>query len=332
MDKRLKKLIADYQARVRQAVELMARSGIPIPVTSNDWVENSIPYCGKLNGDVEYFKHGIGCEVKLAAGPVEFDFGRLGEIDGFDAWRLGKFAGSSLTSYGFESEVAIEKSFEAAVKSGEVKSPSPTLYYVAEAERMLASEVCRDIPGDLLPHYDQDKVVALNVHSFLPADLMRKNYQKLASKLRKNNYLSLKDELEYRIYFLTWLGYLSETCSKFDTPTMCILLAERRPGAFRELIGQSQELTRLIKLHIKPLKKLRNNVFHTRENVKPILQFATDEMGRLSWAGELHSGFAQFFSMYRILCEEHYLSRGRLDESQIRKQQARRKAQRSKQD
>lgn len=331
MDKRLKKLISEYQAAVREAVELMARSSVPLPVTASDWVENSIPHHGKLNGGVKYFKHGTGCEVELGAGPVDFDFGRLGEIDGFDAWRLGKFAGSNLTNFGFESAEAIDRCFEAAIKSGELIAPSLTLYYVAEADRMLASEVCRDIPGDLLPHYDQDKVVALNIHSFLPADLMRKNYQKLASKLRKNNYLSQNDEFEYRVYFLTWLGYLSETCSKFDTPTMCILLAERRPEAFRELIGQSQELTRLIKLHIKPLKKLRNNVFHTREDVKPILQFATDEMGRISWAGELHSAFAQFFSMYRILCEEHYLTRGRLDESQSRKQHARRKAQRAKQ-
>lgn len=330
MDKKLKNLISDYQDSVRAAVELIHRSGIPLPVTSFGWVLTDIPDDGELEGGFSYCKHGTGCLVDLPTGSVDFDFGRLGEIDGFDSWRLFKFAESQLAKYGFETEEAIEKSFEAAVKSGELVSPCYTLYYVTQSERVLASEICRDIPNDPLPHYEQDKVVALSVHSFLAADLMRKNYIILASKLEKNKYLSQNDEVEFRIYFSSWLGYLYATCEKFDKPTMSILLAENRPDSFRELIAKAEEITKLIKLHYNPLRKLRNNVFHTRADVKPTLQFATDEMGRLSWAGELHFALAQFFSMYRILCEVHYLTHDRLGESQMRKQQAKKKGRTNK--
>ena len=85
---------------------------------------------------------------------------------------------------------------------------------------------------------------------------------------------------------------------------------------------------RLIKLHMNPLRKFRNNVFHTREDIKPILQFAADDAGQLSWAGELHSAFNEFFSMYRILCEVHYLTHDRLGESQVRKEHTKKNVER----
>jgi hypothetical protein len=281
MDKKLKKLISDYQVSVRTAVELIERSGIPLPVTSRGWVDTDIPAHGELEGGVSYHKHGNGCLVDLPLGSVDFDFGKVGEIDGFDCWRLVKFSGSELAKYGFETKDAVEKSFEAAVKSGSLASSGYILYYVTESKRALASEIGRDIPNDPLPHYDQDKVVALNVHSFLAADLMRENYKKLSNKLEKNTDLSQKDEVKFRIYFSSWLGYLYSTCERFEKPKMSILLAENRPESFRELIAKSEEITRLIKLHKDPLRKLRNNVFHTREDVKPILQFAADDSGRL---------------------------------------------------
>ncbi|MFS2135774.1 DUF6896 domain-containing protein [Duganella sp. Dugasp56] len=328
MDKKLKRLISDYQTSVRSAVELMHRSGIPLPITAGGWVRTDIPYEGELDGGVSYRKHGTGCQVDLPTGSVDFDFGSIGEINGFDLWRLTEFVDGEIAKYGFESEDAIKRSFEAAVRSGELALRENNLFYLTHAERLLATEINRDTPNDLLPHYDQDEVVALNVHSFLAADLMRKNYRKLASKLDKNKYLSQKDEVEFRIYFSTWLGFLYATCERFIKPDMSELLKERRPESFGELVPQSGEITRKIKLHSNALRKFRNNVFHTREDVKPIMLFAADDAGRLSWAGELHAALAGFFSMYRILCEEHYLTRGRFEESQIRKQSAKRKARR----
>jgi hypothetical protein len=80
MDTQLKHLIFAYQASVRTAVEIMQRSGIPLPTTCGDWVETDIPNSGELEGGIRYVKHGIGCKVDLPTGPVDFDFGRLGEI------------------------------------------------------------------------------------------------------------------------------------------------------------------------------------------------------------------------------------------------------------
>lgn len=327
MNKKLKKIVLAYQASVRAAVELMQESGIPLPITSSDWIATEIPAHGELVGGVTYYKHGAGCLVDLPSGAVDFDFGRLGEIDGFDAWRLATFAGSEFAKYGFETKEEIDTSFQSAVKSGSLVSSGHILYYVREMERTLASELSRDIPNDSLPHQEQDKVLAVYEHSFLAADLMLENYKKLWNKLKQNSDLSQDDGVNFRIYFSSWLGYLHATCEGFEKLGMYILLTKNRPASFAEVIPKWVEVARLIKLHDDPLRELRNNVFHTRADAKPILQFAADEAGRLSWAGELHSCIAEFFSLYRILCEVHYMTNGRIEGSQVRQQNATKKSQ-----
>jgi len=323
MNKKLKKLVLAYQASVRTAVKLMQQSGIPLPVTSSEWIATEIPVHGELVGGVTYYKHGSGYLVDLPSGAVDFDFGSLGEIDGFDAWRLARFAGSEFAKYGFETKEEIETSFQGAVKSGSLVSSGYILYYANELKRTLASEFSRDIPSDSLPHQEQDKVLAVYAHSFLAADLMRENYKKLWNKLDKNNDLSQNDGVNFRIYFSSWLGYLHATCEGFEKLSMYILLTKNRPKSFAEVIPKWVEVVRLIKLHDDPLRELRNNVFHTRVDAKPILQFAADEAGRLSWADELHDSIADFISLYRILCEVHYMTNGRSEESQVRQQNAR---------
>lgn len=327
MNKKLKKLVLAYQASVRTAVELIQQSGILLPVTSRDWITTEIPAHGELVGGVTYYKHGNGCLVDLPSGTVDFDFGRLGEIDGFDAWRLAEFAGSEFAKYGFETKEEIETSFQSAVKSGSLVSSGYNLYYATELGRTLASELSRDIPNDSLPHQGRDEVLAVYAHSFLAADLMRENYKKLSNKLDKNNGLSQEDGVNFRIYFSSWLGYLHATCEGFEKFGMYVLLTKNRPTSFAEVVPKWREVARLIKLHDDPLRELRNNVFHTRVDSKPILQFAADEAGRLSWASDLHESIGEFFSLYRILCEVHYLTNGRGEESQVRQQNARKKSQ-----
>ena len=115
MNNQLARLIADYQTSVRNAVALMYRSGIQLPFTSENWIETDIPSSGTLTGDVKYFKHGAGCEVKLETCTVDFDFGKQGEICGFDVWRLTRFAHDSLGEYGFESVEAVQQCFDVEV-------------------------------------------------------------------------------------------------------------------------------------------------------------------------------------------------------------------------
>ena len=315
----------DYQENVRTAVELMQKSGIPMPISCRAWVDTDLSKLNELKNGISYCKHGHGCQVDLPTGSVDFDFGRMGEIDGFNLWWLSNFAGADLAKYGFQKKDEIAEAFEAAVRSGELISSDEDMYYLAGAKRSLAIEVCMDFPDDLLPHRDQDLVLTLYVTSFLAADLMRQNHDKLFRKWEKSDHLSLNDKINIRIYFYTWLGYLGVTCEGFRKLNMRSLLKDSRPESFNELIPKCDEVGSLLKLHADSLRELRNNVFHLRDDIKAILRFAFDDEGRLAWAGELHSTIESFFSEYRLLCEMHYLMYSRSSESQIAGSHAKRR-------
>ncbi|NWB99549.1 hypothetical protein HX882_27045 [Pseudomonas gingeri] len=133
MNNNLAHLISDYQACVRTAVELMQRSGIPRPSTCREWAAMGIPARGELEGGVRYYKHGYGCAVSLSTGKVDFDFGRAGEIGGFDVWRLTNFADTRLPEYGFATEGILKACFNAEVAAGSLVRPGGRLYLRAES-------------------------------------------------------------------------------------------------------------------------------------------------------------------------------------------------------
>jgi hypothetical protein len=317
MNNQLTNLISDYQASVRTAVELMQRSGIPMPLTCTDWIDTNIPEIGELDGGIRYFKHGYGCAVNLATGKIDFDFGRQGEIGGFDVWRLTRFAGSRLTEYGFDTEHSLEECFKAAVTTGSLIYSGYILYYVAGMPRTLAVEVDTRLPNDALPSRDQDPVLVLSAHYFLAADLMRQHYIKLDNKWKKYSYLSQNDEATLGIYLSSWLGFLGVTCEGFKKLRMRLLLQENRPESFSELISKCDEIGSIMKQHSDPLREYRNNVFHLRDDIEAIRRFFAYDAERLPWANELHTAFADFFSEYRILCEVHYIIHHRRSEMQI---------------
>ncbi|GGM30190.1 DUF6896 domain-containing protein [Pseudomonas asuensis] len=87
----------------------------------------------KQLGGVPYFKHGYGCAVKLPTGTIDFDFGKRGEIDGFDEWRLIRFAGLKLFEYGFPSEDSLKECFKAEVTAGSLVYSGHILYYITDA-------------------------------------------------------------------------------------------------------------------------------------------------------------------------------------------------------
>jgi hypothetical protein len=131
MDSRLSTLVSDYQAVVRQAVELLAASGIERPTSNTSWVDMDIPQIGELKGQIRYYKHGHGCAVHFPSKAVDFDFGSNGEISGFDASRLAGFAGTRLRAYGFSSEAELKEAFNAAVERGELRFSGYMLYYLS---------------------------------------------------------------------------------------------------------------------------------------------------------------------------------------------------------
>ncbi|WP_296661731.1 hypothetical protein [Paraburkholderia sp.] len=178
---------------------------------------------------------------------------------------------------------------------------------------------------DLLPHRDMDRVHVLYAHYFLAADLMRSHYAKLRDKWDSRNQISQNNRVNFGIYFCSWLGFLGVTSEGFRDLNLRLLLQRERPASFAELTNKSDEIGKIMKKHEDPLRKFRNDVFHLRKNSDGMTKFLSGEVNRLEWAEELHEKFSEFFSEYRILCEVHYILNGRNSESQLVKQDSKRR-------
>ncbi|WP_081651282.1 hypothetical protein [Cupriavidus sp. WS] len=317
MNKHLAHLIRDYQAKVHEALVLMQRSGIRMPTSNRRWIESDIPLKGLLDSDITYVKHGAGCMVYLPDGKVDFDFGNLGEIDGFDLWRLSLFASEKLSTYGFESQNDLQMCFETAVSEGHLVRSDDSLFYVAHLARALAVDIDSRLPDDRLPPRNLDIVLVLHSHYFQAAELMLENYDNLHRKWKKDNSLSHRKVVDLRIYLSSWLGFLAVTCEGFEDRGMHLLLQNSRPAAFEKLIPKSDAIGKMIKRHRHPLRELRNKTFHLRENPEAIRRFFAPDENRLPWAHELHDAFTDFFSAYRVECEVHYALNGRRGELRV---------------
>jgi hypothetical protein len=134
MDQRLARLINDYLAAVFAAVKLLEQSGIVRPASNSEWAGMQIPQVGVLEGGVKYFKHGYGCAVHLQSGPVDFDFGDKGEINGFSVNGLAGFAGAGLAQYGFESATELETCFRFELTSGSIVKSDYILHYLRASD------------------------------------------------------------------------------------------------------------------------------------------------------------------------------------------------------
>lgn len=317
MNEQLANLIHDYQAKIHEALVLMQRSGIRMPGSGWQWIRTNVPQRGALDGNIEYVKHGAGCTVYLPDGTIDFDFGKHGEIKGFDTWRLSVFANGKLSTYGFESTDDLDRHFEKAVAEGHLVGSHDSLFYVANVTRELAVDLDSRLPGDNLPARNLDMVLVLHSQYFQAAELMLENFENLYRGWKKKNSLSHRKFVDLRIYQSSWLGFLAVTCEGFEKLGMHRLLQNSRPAAFEALIPKSDPIGRLIKRHRSPLREFRNNTFHLREDPEAIRSFFEPDAGRLLWARDLHDAFKDFFSAYRLECEIHYSSNGRWGEVHI---------------
>ncbi|WP_254460338.1 DUF6896 domain-containing protein [Xanthomonas sacchari] len=318
MKKQLARLIQDYQAKVHEALVVMHRSGIPMPDSRDGWIELNIPQAGLLDGGIAYFKHGAGCKVYLADGAVDFDFGDLGEIDGFDAWRLFMFSKRNFSEYGFKDQNDLERCFEASVAEGYLVCSRGVLFYISDVVHVFAVDIDTRLQGDTLPPRNLDSVLLLNDDYFQVADLMFLNCGKLLRKWDKDGHLSGERLIDARIYLRSWLGFLAVTCEGFESLGMRRLLRDERPLSFGELTTKSDAVGSLIKEHRKPLWELRNKTFHLRKDADAIRKFFLPGAGRIPWARELHQAFKEFFSNYRVECEVHYILNGRRGEVSLK--------------
>ena len=120
MNQRLDRLIADYHAKVSEAVAMLEAAGLPRPSSHIEWAFRPVPQSGDLPGGFSYFKHGVGCRVEGPEWTVDFDFGPRGEINGIDPHRLHRFSGSRLAEYGFSSAEEIEDAVGNALSIGDL--------------------------------------------------------------------------------------------------------------------------------------------------------------------------------------------------------------------
>ncbi|EPG0571529.1 DUF6896 domain-containing protein [Pseudomonas aeruginosa] len=305
MDPRLACLIHEYLDSIKSIVALMNRSGIPVPYSRSSWMFAKIPSTGELDGGVRYQKHGAGCRVFFNGRMVDFDFGEDGEIDEIECFRLQRFASKDMVKFCFESHEEIRKCFEDAIKSGSLTNVDDLAFYMAGQPRLRATEVDCRLPGDLLPPEAQDVILKIYAHNFLPADLMRSNYEKLDARWERRGRLSNTDEVNMRIYLFTWLGFLFEACKWFKKKNVRNLLRSERPTEFRELIEDVNVLISLFDRYESHLKSFRNSVFHLPDS-EVIREYFHRDAGRIEWSNELHGRLEDFFSQYRVNCFAHY--------------------------
>jgi hypothetical protein len=313
MNRRFDHLVNEYLNGVVSAVALLSRSGIPIPHIKESWVRAGFPKVGVLDGGVAYFKHGVGCEVALNSGVVDFDFGDNGEIDDIELFRLVKFSKENLSKYGYAKKSEIEEDFKNAVDSGFLTCFKFNTYHLTGRTRLQAKDVDCRLPGDLLPPIDKDIILTIHSHNFLPANLMRQNYQGLDSRWDDFGRLSGDEEVNYRIYLFTWLGFLFETCKWFKKKNIRRLLRDERPEMFRELTDLAESVIKMASSHECYLQDFRNNVFHFPTS-EAVHDYFDKQDERLLWSHELHEIFSTFFSRYRVLCTVHYALNGRKGE------------------
>jgi hypothetical protein len=134
MIERLIQLIHEYQSRVQEAVALFEHyKGLSQPQHPLEWQSSGIPRSGYLDPgeQISYFFHGYGCCVHLPSGIVDWDFGREGQINGFDVWRLDEFVKRGTQNFPeFRDEKVLEDVFAKAKSNGLFHKSDYALYYL----------------------------------------------------------------------------------------------------------------------------------------------------------------------------------------------------------
>jgi len=132
---RLLAVIADFQKIVAQANCLLQKNlGVANPMY---WRQANIPQNGFLASgqSCQYYFHGIGCFVETPEWVIDWDYGYEGRIDGFDPWRLYKFAEQTSQNYPeFRDQRVLEDAFQDAIGKGLIHQPylslQDWLYYL----------------------------------------------------------------------------------------------------------------------------------------------------------------------------------------------------------
>lgn len=85
-------LIRDYTTMTKAAAAQLQRE-LAVENVFEAWQQRQVQQRGSLSDGSAYQFHGIGCVIERTDDiDLDFDFGAGGRADGFDAWRLWRFA------------------------------------------------------------------------------------------------------------------------------------------------------------------------------------------------------------------------------------------------
>lgn len=115
-------LITDFQKTAKSVAEIFYNKYNTQELLLAYRNKKIIPREGSFDLIKEYSFHGGGLYAKIENVEIDFDFGENDRVDGFDAWRLWKFAESKHYSL-FNSVDIIQKELDRLVVSGKIFKP-----------------------------------------------------------------------------------------------------------------------------------------------------------------------------------------------------------------
>jgi hypothetical protein len=105
--------------------------GVRLPDSPTEWVticaETGLYNVRWING-VEVYSHGYGIELMFTGLTIDFDWGKAGEPDGFDVWRLWNFARDNPCGLPCPEHAEVRAWVEEAAAAGEL-TQDLYLYY-----------------------------------------------------------------------------------------------------------------------------------------------------------------------------------------------------------
>jgi len=100
-------VIQDYLNDVKKCMELFTKKiGNKHPIKA--WRDKTIPKSGQLSEDTIYDFHGVGCMVEFPNYCIDFDFGKDGQSNGFDTWRIASYIEERISDYSYYNELLYE--------------------------------------------------------------------------------------------------------------------------------------------------------------------------------------------------------------------------------
>lgn len=125
-------MIEAYRSKASELIPRLSESlGFTLPITNLEWVSFNIPQRGQTAEGLHYFKHGYGVAIRYDGGEIDIDFGDNGEYDGFDGYRLFRFAVESNMRIPYRNAQELVADIKEAESKGEIWYSGYILYYLS---------------------------------------------------------------------------------------------------------------------------------------------------------------------------------------------------------